>query len=47
VYVCNFITGKVRETKADMIREPRSLCVGQQDTVFVCSENTGCTCRVQ
>jgi len=42
VYMCNYITGEVCETKDNLIREPRGLCLGPQDTVFVCSADTGC-----
>ena len=40
VYVCNNITDEIREIKDGLISEPRCLCVGPQDAVFVCSANT-------
>ncbi|XP_052783082.1 uncharacterized protein LOC128219312 [Mya arenaria] len=40
VYMYNTVSGKITEVKDDRIREPTGACVGPDDSVFVCSENT-------
>ncbi|XP_052783089.1 uncharacterized protein LOC128219321 [Mya arenaria] len=40
VYMYNTVSGKITEVKDDRIREPTGACVGPDDSVFVCNENT-------
>ncbi|XP_052785086.1 uncharacterized protein LOC128220646 [Mya arenaria] len=46
VYMYNTVSGKGIEVKDGRIREPRGACVGNGDTVFVCSTDTNSVIQV-
>ncbi|WAR28323.1 hypothetical protein MAR_014027 [Mya arenaria] len=46
VYMYNTVSGTSSEVKCDRIRAPRGACVGPDDSVFVCSDNTNSVIQI-